>query len=84
MIVHRSSLDSLVNKIRQFGTLFSVLDRDGDPLAPCIDVDQRVLVKIPRLRHVAAAKFDVQRVGVLEIAKLHGVYPRSKNAFLNP
>ena len=49
-----------------------MLDRDPTDVTVWVEVQERVLVQITRLGYLCGPELDMQGVGVLEVADLHG------------
>src|SRR3989304_6179922 len=69
-----------VRKLRRSSPLGSMLDRDRANVPLGVNVEQRIFVKITSFRHRCVSKFDEQRIGLSEVANLHGTNLRSKKA----
>lgn len=50
----------------------SVLDRNATDVTLLVEVQERVFVQIARLRYLRGPEFDMQCVGLLEVADLYG------------
>ena len=57
-----------------------MLDRDRADVPLRVEIENRVLVQIPRLHDRRVAELDQERVGICKAADLRGTNPLSKNA----
>lgn len=62
------------------GAVTCVFNSDGTDVAVSIDIQQKILVKVASFGYFGGKKFDLQRIGVLEILNLHGSKDLSKKA----
>src|SRR5260370_35188635 len=60
--------------------LVRMLNSDSAYVPTAIVIELGVLVEILRLRDVTGAELDIERVGILKVLDLHGLYERSRNA----
>jgi hypothetical protein len=74
------SRDLFVREVRNIGALASVLNSNPANVALLVDVQKSILIQIPSLGDIDCPKFDIKRVGILEILNLHGLNDRSKKA----
>ena len=59
-----------------------MLDCDRADISVSVDVEQCVLIEITCFGHWGVPKLDEKRIRISEVANLHGVNLRSKNALI--
>jgi hypothetical protein len=69
-----------VSELCNAGPLGCMYDSDSSDSTEGIEVEERIFVQVSCFNDGHIFELDVQRVGVREIANLHGAKPRSKNA----
>jgi hypothetical protein len=74
----------LVGKFWDLGAFARVFNRDGANLAIRVEVQQRIFIEILCLSHIARAKFDMKRVGILKVFYFHGLYVRDPISIASP
>lgn len=80
MLFLKSGGHLFVGELRNIGALAGMFDGDAQNIPGLVHIQKRVLIQVAGLGHLGGLEFDVQRIGVLEIAYFHGLNVRSKNA----
>ena len=76
--LHLESRDLLERECAHIGGLLSMFDGYGDDIAVRIQIDESLLVDIHRIDHQAVGQFNVDCIGITEIANLHSLgFPES-------
>ena len=75
-----SSRDLFKRESRNFRPLARVLDGYPANVSLPIQIENRILIQVPRLGNVRGLELDVKAVGLWKVFDLHGLNLRSKKA----